>query len=352
MKTKYLIDDEILILQLHKEYCIQAVSVEFIPMGDSAYSYRVNCCNGDTYYLKLFDHKHDRQRKAVERLQNYLPLTWTLYHSCYLTNITYPIKKQNGEFITTFNDLTFVLFPFIEGETLAEAYPFSKELLNEVAKEMALIHQVPKNIAITFIEKETFDISFESDLLKCLSVLEGPATKKSQIINSLRDQIVVKKEQIIYLLKLVRKLRVLALDENKDKVLCHGDLWGGNLILQKNKLFIIDWEAAMIAPPEFDLFSYLGDEFEVFLTSYQKYINHTISLNLDLLRFYSYRHHLRNLANWLMNILYRNTDEAQNENDLEMIIYHCMNRWDNIEPNIIKAEEIIKKVSLEGKTSK
>ncbi|MGM7723269.1 aminoglycoside phosphotransferase family protein [Metabacillus sp. Hm71] len=343
MKIKYMIDDQILIQHLHEEYGIHVVSVEFIPIGDSAYSYRVNGRNGVPYYLKLFDHKNDKQRKAVERLQIYLPLTWTLYHSGFLKNITYPIKKLNGEIKTTFNDLTFVLFPFIEGETLAEAYPFSKEMLNEIAKEMAAIHQVPKDIANSSIERETFDISFEADLLKCMSVLEGPATKESQILNSLRDQILVKKEHIIYILNLVRKLRILALNENKDKVLCHGDLWGGNLILQKNKLFIIDWETAIIAPPEYDLFGYIGEEFEAFLTSYQMQINHTVSLNLDLLRFYSYRHHLRNLANWLMNILFRNTDEAQNENDLDMIIHHCMNRWNSIEPNIIYAEKVIKK---------
>ncbi|WP_299089586.1 phosphotransferase [uncultured Metabacillus sp.] len=344
MKTRYMIDDRILMLHLHKDYGIQVVSVKFIPMGDSAYSYKVNCRNGDTYYLKLFAHKNDRQRKAVEKLQNYLPLIWTLHHGGFLTNITYPIKKQNGDFKTTYNDMTLVLFQFIEGETLAEAYPFSKEILEEIAKEMAAIHQIPKDIAITSIERETFDISFESDLLKCISVLEGSAAKDCQIIKSLREQVVLNKEQIMYLLKLVRELRASALNENNDNVLCHGDLWGGNLILQKNKLFIIDWESAMIAPPEYDLFGYISEEFEVFFTAYQKHIKHAVSLNIDLLRFYSYRYHLRNLTNWLINILYRNTEETQNENDLDMILHHCMNRWDYIEPNMIKAEEIIHKV--------
>jgi spectinomycin phosphotransferase len=93
-------------------------------------------------------------------------------------------------------------------------------------------------------------------------------------------------------------------------------LW--NLILHKTNLFFIDWESTIIAPPEFDLFGYLGEEFDVFLSSYQKHMGHTVTLNIALLRYYSYRHHLRNLTNWLMNILFRNTEEIQNENDLEI----------------------------------
>lgn len=44
-----------------------------------------------------------------------------------------------------------------------------------------------------------------------------------------------------------------------------------------------------------------------------------------------------------MNILFRNTEDAQNENDLEMILYHRMNRWDSIEPNVRAVDAILEK---------
>ena len=125
-------------------------------------------------------------------------------------------------------------------------------------------------------------------------------------------------------------------------VLCHGDLWGGNIIRHSNKLYFIDWESAMIAPPEYDLVGYIDKEFDIFFSSYEKHYGQTVSINLDLLRFYSYRHQLRNLTNWIMNILYRNKAEEQNENDLEMILNHCMNRWDSIEPNVRTVGAILK----------
>jgi spectinomycin phosphotransferase len=343
LEVKYPIEDNILMINLNKEYGIQMESVHFIPMGDSAYSYWVNCANGDRYYLKLFDHQNDRQRRSIERLKYYLPLTWQMYHQGLFRNITYPIKNQNGDFKTTFNNITTVLFNFIEGETLAEAYPFSKEILKEIAKSVAAIHRITNYIDPSLIVTETFDISFESDLEKCVSELERTLTSDNHIKKALREQVLLQKEQIFFLLNLVRELRGVAITDNKDKVLCHGDLWGGNLIRHENELYFIDWESAIIAPPEFDLIGYIGEEFDVFFSSYEKHLGQSVTINLDLLRFYSYRHHLRNLTNWLMNILYRNTEEAQHENDLEMILHHCMNRWDSIEPKVRTVEAILKK---------
>jgi spectinomycin phosphotransferase len=159
-------------------------SIVFIPMGDSAYSYRVNCNNGDRYYLKLFDHQNDRQRRSIERLKYYLPLTWQLYHQKLFRKVTYPIRNQNGDFKTTFNNITVVLFNFIEGETLADAYPFSEELLKKIAQSMATIHRMTYSINSSQILTETLDISFDTDLEKCISVLEGNLSSDNHIIQT------------------------------------------------------------------------------------------------------------------------------------------------------------------------
>ncbi|MDF2960356.1 MAG: protein kinaselike protein, partial [Paenibacillus sp.] len=87
---------------------------------------------------------------------------------------------------------------------------------------------------------------------------------------------------------------------------------------------------------------YLGNEFEWFYKQYSRQAQRTVTLNSDLLRFYSYRHHLRNLTNWITNILYRNTDEGQNANDLEMIEFHCIERWKSIEPGIKSTEQVMR----------
>lgn len=47
------------------------------------------------------------------------------------------------------------------------------------------------------------------------------------------------KEQVFVLLNLVRKLRGIAIADTREKVLCHGDIWGGNLIRRENELYFI-----------------------------------------------------------------------------------------------------------------
>lgn len=343
LEVQYRIEDHVLAASLEKEYGIRIESVYFIPMGDSAYSYRVNCANGERYYLKLFDHQNDRQLRSIERLRYYLPLTWQLYHQRLFRNVTYPIKNKDGDYKTTFNDIIVVLFNFIEGETLAEAYPFSTEIVESIARSVAQIQLATRFIDKTALLTETFDTSFASDLEMCISVLESTEACSNPVKQALREHVLPKKEQVLTLLNLVCELRGAAIADTKERVLCHGDIWGGNLIRHHNELYFIDWESAMIAPPEFDLVGYIGEEFDVFLSAYEKHLGHSVNINLDLLRFYSYRHQLRNLANWLMNILYRNTEEAQNEHDLDMIVSHCINRWDSIEPKVRAVEAILQK---------
>ncbi|UVI30944.1 hypothetical protein [Paenibacillus spongiae] len=157
MKIKYRIEDNVLMSSLKKEYGIQAESIHFIPVGDSAYSYWVNCGNGERYYLKLFNYQNDRQRRSIERLQHYLPLTWSMYHNKLFQNLTFPIKTLMGEFEIHVGNITIVLFNFIEGETLADAYPFSKDILIEIARSVASIHRMTPYIDHTMLLTETFD---------------------------------------------------------------------------------------------------------------------------------------------------------------------------------------------------
>ncbi|GGD76893.1 phosphotransferase enzyme family protein [Paenibacillus nasutitermitis] len=338
MKTKLQTDESALITKLNEEYGIQADKLLFIPMGDSAYSYLLNGTAAQRYYLKVFDHHNDSQRKGIARLDGYLPATWHLYHQGLFRNLASPIRTRAGEYKIVLSDCTAVLFPFIEGESLAEAYPFSIEILQTIGKLAALLHQSTSRIAAQSLVIETYSLDFVPGLEKALSALEQIQSADDPNLQSLREHVLPRKKQIAAMLELVQKLGRAAAADPGEKVLCHGDLWGGNLIRHETGICVIDWESLIMAPPELDFMSYIGDGFEVFFSAYEKQIGHPVTINIDMLRFYAYRHHLRNLTNWLMNILYRNLDNTQRANDLEMILHHCINRWDHIEPNMQAVE--------------
>lgn len=336
MKEKYAIQDDIFITILQQEYGLHLEAIHFIPVGDSAYSYLLHGEKEQKYYLKLFDHQNSRQRNNVVRLAHYLPVTYQIYHQQLFRQLTFPLKNNQSQFMTTLEHFTIVLFHYIEGETLAEAYPFSKQILEEIAEIMATIHGLSPHIDSSILIKESYDLSFVPELAKGLRQLEGLVDSEEQLIQSLRENLWPRKEQIYELCQLLGQLRETALREKKEQVLCHGDMWGGNLIRKENKLYVLDWEAAMLAPPEYDLFSYVGQQFEVFFSAYQQKLGYPVNLDANLLRFYSYRHHLRNLSHWLTSVLDRKLETVQRENDLEMIVDHCLDRLDKIEPMLNK----------------
>ncbi|QHT61902.1 phosphotransferase [Paenibacillus lycopersici] len=342
MEVKHRIEDSILTTHLEHEYGIPIERIRFIPMGDSAYSYRVDCANGERRYLKLFDSANGRQLRSIERLRQYLPATWHMHHRGLFRYLTYPFPNRNGQFATRFHGITAVLFNFIDGETLADAYPFSEAIVARIAAAAAAIHRLAPLIDKTSLVSETYDLSFETELKTCLTALETTAVFANPILSDLQASLLPKLAQIRGLMTLLHRLRDAAVADPKAHVLCHGDMWGGNLIRNDNDLYVVDWESMLLAPPEFDFIGYMGEEFGVFLTAYERQLGRAVTVNPDLLRFYAYRHHLRNLTNWLMNLLYRNTEDAQNANDLEMILHHCMDRWDSVEFKVGAVEELLR----------
>jgi thiamine kinase-like enzyme len=244
-----------------------------------------------------------------------------MYHRGIFKNITYRLKNTSNEYTSTFARFTVVLFNFIEGKTLADAYPFSDDILNKVAQSIANIHRLTPQIDLISLPKEAFDVSFVASLIKCMNELEQPVDG-CPIALALRELLAANQELIQDALHQIIELREKVSCHCGEFVLCHGDMWGGNLISHDDDLYVIDWESAVVAPIEYDLYGYIGGGFEVFFTAYEIQRNRPVTLNPDLLRFYSYCRHLRNLTNWLTNIRYGNHSEEQNNNDLVMIRDH------------------------------
>ncbi|AZN41149.1 phosphotransferase [Paenibacillus albus] len=353
MKVKFEIDEKKVIAELSDAFGIRVDAMQFIPVGDAAYSYFLLSDGRLRYYVKLFDHHNDRQKRGAAKLSYYLPLLWLLHHERQLEQLTWPIRTLSGEYSITIEDCTLVMFNYIAGETLADAYPFSPETIGHVAQLAAQVHGLTPtlNRELVDLPSESFDLSFIPDLVNCLEQLEnqeegygdvdrdGESTG-DRIVHELRTALLPQKARINAMVELLHILRGKCLEDDREKVLCHGDMWGGNLIRGENgKLNLIDWESVLLAPIEFDLRGYIGDEFVIYLSAYEKELGCEVQINTDVLRFYCYQHHLRNLTNWLLNLLVSNMNPEQRANDLEMILYHCMNRWDSIEPQLLAVEK-------------
>jgi spectinomycin phosphotransferase len=101
------------------------------------------------------------------------------------------------------------------------------------------------------------------------------------------------------------------------------------------QLTFLDWESAVMAPPERDAFMYMGyiggPDFTAFDIGYRMIRKEPMSWHADWLAYFAYRLQLKNLAQWMHNILHESLNEVQRDNDLTMIEYHCLGRWESVE---------------------
>jgi spectinomycin phosphotransferase len=88
-------------------------------------------------------------------------------------------------------------------------------------------------------------------------------------LEQLRQLILPRRAKLVTLLSRLRELGEVARRISPPQVLVHTDLHGGNLIrTPRDELYVVDWEGAMLAPAEHDLFIFAGEGFASLLAAY------------------------------------------------------------------------------------
>ena len=346
MKTKFDVDNILLINALEREYQLSITDFYFLPKGDSAYTYIIKCSDGNIYFMKLYDSGTDSGSAKIKDLHTYLSLIWEMYDRQLFKLLSYPYKNTSGNFSTDLGFATIILFNYIEGRTLEDDYPFSLELEKNIAYTLASMHSTTPYLDLSSTRVETFDTPYLYNLKKYLSYLELSAKNSNQYIDLLKGYILPKMEVIHdfmqNLLKYQSYAKQLLKNNQLDMVVSHGDIWGGNLIIDHDgNLNLIDWESTIIAPAERDIRNYTGDYFSCFLEVYETKLGRKANLYTDVFGYYLHNFHLANLTNWIQRILYENKNAEQNESDLDCIMYHCMNRWAGIEDTLRNVRSIL-----------
>nr|BBH86502.1 hypothetical protein KTC_12530 [Thermosporothrix sp. COM3] len=319
-----------LIRSILREYWqLEPIDLHFIPIGDSAYSYRVEA--DSTTYLKIVDRRTATGRRTAERMQFSLPLQRTIA-SMHLEALDapLPLPTTSGTLQADTGPLLFALYTFIPGETLANAYPMSRELVGQIGRALAQLHTVrpPEGL---HVPPDDLTAPFDQELRENLAALDAITTASPPFLQQLRALVEPRRTQIDAFLEQSDAYAEKARQKPTHRVLCHGDPWGGNIIrTSSQRLTFLDWEAAIIAPPERDAYLYSGfikPDFSAFAAAYEA----PFQWNMALLAYYTYRLQLRNLAAWLHSLLHEPLNEVQRLNNLDMIENHCFDRLESVE---------------------
>jgi aminoglycoside phosphotransferase (APT) family kinase protein len=340
MKTPLPSDEEMLPALLARGWgVVVAIRPLFIPIGDSAYSYRVEAVTGEPYYLKVVDRRTAVARQMAARMRKFsLPLQRHVAE-LELQEMGAPVPQPTrwGSLAQEYGRLFLALYSFIEGETLSNRYPMSAALVGRIGRALGRLHtvQVPghvrRNTAV-----DTHLIAFDERLRADLEAISSISVQALIWKQQLRELVAPRLEMIRGFMAKAEQYAERVQQVPQQVVVCHGDPWGGNVIpAGDGRLIFLDWESAVMAPAERDAFVYLSDpsrpEFWAFVQGYQQTRGEPVQWQPLRLAYHAYRQQLRNLAHWLHKLLHERLDEEQRANDLEMIGFHCLDRWEGIE---------------------
>lgn len=342
LRGKHDWDEALLASILYEEYGFLVSTITYIPLGTSAFSYKVTDIASNNYFLKMFASTSDLHKSSNEVLDAYLHITWRMYDTGIFQNLTYPLKTKSGFFRLSFQDFIVIVFNFIEGKTLKESSP-SREVLPKIAEVVARLHKATPELNTLGMRQERFQTWTLEQLDQCLAAIESAQAFPTPSQEALAQLILPNKEHIVHTSQVFRELCSTVKAIRKELVYCHGDLWAGNIILQKNKLYLLDWEQSLLAPTECDLTYFIGDgkDFAFFLDHYERHLGRQVLLQTELLRYYLYRRRLTHLNFLMRNILFTNTQEAKSQIDLATLSTYYIPKLDKVDAVISKVKSAL-----------
>lgn len=245
MLTAPNLNDEEIIACLRDAYGLTIEKVVFLPLGADFNTavYRVTTTDGADHFLKL---RSGEFLEASVSVPKYLA-------DLGIKQVIPPLATKTGRLWTSLASFKAILYPYVEGRNGVEA-KLSDQQWAQFGAAIKKLHSTDIPALITKdVSRETFSSKWRETVKAFLmridnEVFEEPvAVKMALFLKSKSSEI----------LKLVERAEELALAIQKqpiDYVLCHADMHGWNLFVDKeNALYIVDWDTLIFAPKERDL---------------------------------------------------------------------------------------------------
>jgi spectinomycin phosphotransferase len=285
------------------EYSLSVVDLTFVPTGWISACYRLTCSDGSRRFLKL-QPLSGPQATAASSPGFYLPLTQRLHQSGLLPNIAYPIPTVSGQLWTSWADWRVILHNYIDGRVVGHN-GMTDAVVSQLGGLLGRLHRSLPALDLKVRFYDRFEIPFQDQLVGMLAALGAKCSGDTLGQQGLRDVLLPRRDDVLSALRALQATRDRAVAAAHSVVVCHTDLHGENLMLDEaGRLYILDWEGAVLAPREQDLFMFAGEHWfgEVFLPAYEAETG-PIMLDVDWLSFYSLRRLLEDVADWVTHLV-------------------------------------------------
>jgi Phosphotransferase enzyme family len=223
MLTERDLDRAVLTAALQREYGLAVSAVRFILAGETAWCYQLTDEHGGWWFLKL------TRPDAIEpaRADSALRLGGVL------AGLGLPVPRPQptraGGLWCWLEGLRVAVFEFIDGQPLSDRDLRVPEVAGQAARLVAEVHAATPALAVPIPFVETFEVWAEG-LRHCLAELEPGAGGAGGLRGEARALVWPQRGALLGMLERVQALGHAARLRPEQRVLCHGDLIGDNLL--------------------------------------------------------------------------------------------------------------------------
>jgi spectinomycin phosphotransferase len=244
-----------------------------------------------------------------------------------------PQPTRAGELWCWLDRLRVTVFEFIDGQPLSDRDLRVPGVASQAARLVAEVHAATPAVAVPVPFVETFEV-WTDGLRACLAELEPGAGGAGGLRAEARALVWPQRGALLGMQERLLALGEVARSQPQERVLCHGDLIGDNLLGDRGggRLWALDWDGAALAPRERDLAMFAGQGFERFLDDYELAAG-AHDVDPDLVAFFLLRRNLDDLADWLGATLTNERPDKQRRADLNGVRW-CLSRWGVLEARI------------------
>ena len=237
--------DEEIVKCLCNEYGLNVEKVTFLPLGADFNTavYRVTARNAQDYFLKL---RSGEFLEASVSVPKYLA-------DLGVKQVITPLANKSGSLWMSLASFKASLYPYVEGCNGVET-KLSESQWIQFGAAIKKLHSTDIPKAITRgTPREVFSSKWRESVKAFLmriknEVFEEPvAVQMAKFLQS-------KSSEILKLVECAEELACRLQKQPLEYILCHADIHGWNLLIDKEgQLYLVDWDTLIFAPKERDL---------------------------------------------------------------------------------------------------
>lgn len=238
------VQDEQIIACLREAYGLAIAGITFLPLGADAYAavYRATTTDGTPYFVKL-------KRRNFDPISVEVP---KFLADSGIPQIIAPIATASGALSARLGEYDVILYPFIEGQN-GWNVPLSDSQWKIYAQTLKHIHslKLPRVLGDR-IPRETYSPYWRERVREFQAQAET-IVFADPVAAAMANFLNKKRQDISYLVQRAEDLGKVLENQATHDVLCHSDIHLGNLLINDETFYIVDWDQPILAPKERDL---------------------------------------------------------------------------------------------------